>query len=57
MKKILFWDNDGTISASKNPNDPEKIILPNVKTTMEKADINCIISGFKNASSQLSQSF
>jgi hypothetical protein len=35
--KILIWDNDGTVTGSKNPNDGSvnaKIILPNVEKTM-----------------------
>lgn len=32
--KIILWDNDGTITASKNPNDRTsraKIILPGIQ--------------------------
>lgn len=53
--KILIWDNDGTITGSKNPNDPTasaKIILPNVKQTMLTADFNFVVSGFKSAESE-----
>jgi hypothetical protein len=53
--EILIWDNDGTITGAKNPNDQSdkaKIILPNVKATMEKASYNFIISGFKSLESE-----
>jgi hypothetical protein len=53
--KILIWDNDGTITGAKNPNDKSdhaKVILPNVKETMSKADYNFIISGFKSPESE-----
>jgi hypothetical protein len=51
-KKILLWDNDGTISASKSPNDPAKVILPNVEKTMQSAEFNFIISGFASPESE-----
>lgn len=51
-KKIILWDNDGTISASKSPNDPTKIILPNIEKTMHSADYNFIISGFASPESE-----
>lgn len=53
--KILIWDNDGTVTGSKDPNDNAtnaKIILPNVKETMHTADFNFIISGFKSSESE-----
>lgn len=53
--KIIIWDNDGTISASKDPNDKSaaKIILPNVAETMQEAEFNFIISGFKSPESEM----
>lgn len=54
--KILIWDNDGTVTGSKNPNNTTantKIILPNVKETMYTADFNFIISGFKSPESEM----
>ncbi len=57
--KILIWDNDGTVTGSKNPNDASvnaKVILPNVEKTMGGADFNFIISGFKSPESE-SQNF
>ncbi len=53
--KILIWDNDGTVTGSKNPNDSTvsaKIILPNVEKTMCTTDFNFIISGFKSPESE-----
>lgn len=58
-EKIILWDNDGTIMGSKNPSDKTskaKMILPNVKQTMESAKFNFIISGFKSPESE-SQDF
>lgn len=51
--KILLWDNDGTIMGSKSPNDPTKIILPNIEVTMQKADFNFVLSGCKTPESEL----
>lgn len=54
-KKILIWDNDGTITRSTDPNDKSnaaKTIFPGVKETMMKADYNFIISGFKSPESE-----
>lgn len=54
-QKILIWDNDGTVTGSKNPNNSAskaKVILPGVAQTMAKADFNCIISGFKSPESE-----
>lgn len=53
--KILIWDNDGTISASINPNDKThgKVVLPGVHQAMEQAKLNFIISGFKSPESEL----
>lgn len=54
-QKILIWDNDGTVTGAKNPNDKgdyAKVILPNVKEAMRKADYNFIISGFKSPESE-----
>lgn len=56
QQRILLWDNDGTVTGSKDPNDKRvqsKIILPGVKETMQKADLNFIISGFKSQESEL----
>ena len=53
--KILIWDNDGTVTGAKNPNDKSssaKIILPNIKETMEHSKFNFIISGFKSLESE-----
>jgi histidinol phosphatase-like enzyme len=47
-KTIIFWDNDGTIMGSIDPDDksPEaKIILPNVKQLMNESKLNVIVSG------------
>lgn len=55
-QKILIWDNDGTVTGSKDPNDPSpaaKVILPGVKEAMEKADFNFVISGFKSPESEV----
>ena len=49
--KILIWDNDGTVSGPKNPNNGSvnaKVILPNVEKAMSRADFNFIISGLNN---------
>jgi len=51
--KILIWDNDGTVTGSTTPNDPTKVILPNVAATMKNADFNFIISGFKSPESEM----
>ena len=59
QQKILLWDNDGTVTGSKDPNDKgtrAKIILPGVKEAMQKAEFNFIISGFKSPQSE-SQNF
>jgi len=47
--KIIFWDNDGTVSGSVDPNDASgaKVILPGVVDAMQMADFNLIISGVK----------
>ncbi len=53
--KILIWDNDGTVTGSKDPNDTHtqaEIILPGVEETMKGADFNFIISGFKSPESE-----
>lgn len=55
MKSILFWDNDGTVMGSKDPNDKtgcSKTIFPGVKDVMKNADFNFIISGFKSKESE-----
>ena len=51
---ILFWDNDGTIVKSRNPNDNSnsRTIFPGISLKMEKAEFNCIISGFKSPESE-----
>jgi len=50
---VLIWDNDGTIQASKDPNDKTKAILPNVKETMDSDNvINIICSGCKTGESE-----
>jgi hypothetical protein len=54
--KILIWDNDGTVTGSKNPNDisnKAKVILPNVEETMKNSNFNFIISGYKSPESEL----
>ncbi len=51
----MIWDNDGTVTDSKDPNDKSnnaKVILPGVEATMLKADFNFIISGFKSPESE-----
>lgn len=51
--KVIIWDNDGTITGSVNPNDPNKIILPNVAKVMNlDGIINIICSGFKSSESE-----
>lgn len=53
--KILLWDNDGTIMGAKNPNDgtcSAKVIMPGVEETMQKAEFNFVISGFKSPESE-----
>lgn len=53
--KILIWDNDGTITGSRDPNDKTssaKVILPNVVKTMSAATFNFVISGFKSPESE-----
>ncbi len=55
MKDILIWDNDGTVTGSKDPNDKSnqaKIILPNVELVMKQTPYNFIISGFKSPESE-----
>lgn len=55
MKKILLWDNDGTVTGSKDPNDiasNAKVILPGVKNIMDSVEFNFIISGFKSPESE-----
>jgi hypothetical protein len=59
LYQILLWDNDGTVTGSKNPNDSSpgnKKILPGVKNLMQQALVNIIISGFKCPESE-SQNF
>ena len=54
--KILIWDNDGTVTGSKNPNDTRNsatVIFHNVKETMQNSDFNFIISGYKSPESEL----
>ncbi len=54
--KILIWDNDGTVTGSKDPNDSSnnaKVILPGVEAAMLAADFNFIISGFKSQASEV----
>lgn len=47
----LLWDNDGTISGFKNPDDDKfyniKNILPGVKDLMKQDAYNFVISGCK----------
>ena len=43
--KILLWDNDGTVTGSKDPNDSTnnaKVIFPGVEATMLNTDFNFI---------------
>ncbi|MBS0185610.1 MAG: hypothetical protein JSS34_04630 [Proteobacteria bacterium] len=54
--QILIWDNDGTVTGSKNPIDPSKIIFPGIEDAMKKAELNFMISGFKSPESE-SQNF
>jgi hypothetical protein len=54
--KMLLWDNDGTIMASKDPNDTTKtakVTLPGVKNTMMNADYNFVISDCKTPESEI----
>lgn len=56
---ILIWDNDGTITGTKDPKDTAddaQVILPGVETMMHRAEWNFIISGFKSPESE-SQNF
>lgn len=50
--EIIFWDNDGTIIGSMNPNSSEREILPGVREAMSKAEFNFIISGIKSPERQ-----
>lgn len=53
-EQIIIWDNDGTIQGSKDPNDPTKIILPNVESTMKRPGVlNIICSGCKTPESEV----
>ena len=56
-KEVIIWDNDGTITGSKNPNDKSdkaKVILPNIEHMMAKSKaINIICSGCKTPESEL----
>jgi len=53
-KEIIIWDNDGTIMGSKNPNDPNKIILPNIQNVMSSTKaIHVLCSGCKTPESEL----
>jgi histidinol phosphatase-like enzyme len=60
MQNIIIWDNDGTITSAKNPNDTSntaKIILPNVENIMLQGNrFNIICSGMKTPESE-SQNF
>lgn len=54
-QKILIWDNDGTITGARDPNDAAdnaKVILPGIKNAMKNAEFNFIISGFKSPESE-----
>ncbi len=54
--KIIIWDNDGTITGSKDPNDKTskaKTILPNVKQIMAAAKFNFVISGCRTPESEV----
>ena len=56
IQKILLWDNDGTITGSKNPDDTVdriKGIFPGVKNTMKNAKLNFVISGRRTPESEL----
>ena len=47
----MIW----TITGAKDPNDKTsqaKVILPNVIETMQKAEFNLVISGFKSPESE-----
>lgn len=50
--KVLLWDNNGTISSGKDPNDSGWKIYPNVKKFMTQADYNIIISGCRTPDSE-----
>lgn len=53
-KDVIIWDNDGTIMGSKNPNDPTKVILPNIHNVMtNNKAIHIICSGCKTPESEL----
>lgn len=55
-RKIIIWDNDGTIQGSKDPNDKShaaKVILPNVERIMSSVEVfNVICSGCKTPESE-----
>lgn len=56
---IVFWDHDGTIVESRNPNDsPQQLrkIMPGIKAAMQAEQKNIIISGFASPESE-SQDF
>lgn len=50
---IIIWDNDGTVQGARTPNDPNKMILPNVEKTMRAPHtFNVICSGCKTEESE-----
>lgn len=55
-EKIIIWDNDGTITGTKDPNDcalSARIILPNVEMVMcRQGYFNVICSGTKTVESE-----
>lgn len=60
LKKIIFWDNDGTILGSRDPDDQSvkaKTILPNVEKVMENSLLNFIISGIQVEDENTSKDF
>lgn len=56
-RRIIIWDNDGTIMGSKNPNDTTnaaKVLLPNVEEVMlQPGTFNIICSGCKTPESEM----
>ncbi len=51
--KIIIWDRDGTITASKTPQDKKtRIILPGVREVMRVSKFNLVVSGFKSPESE-----
>ena len=55
--RLLVWDKDGTVTSSKDPNDPSSdadLIFPNIATIMNTPGvINAICTGSRQAESEV----